>query len=127
MLCSIKSPAISNILYRIALIEDKKYWFATYAESRWQTLSFEEHREIARKELASRAFTTYDPSNYFAEEHESKAAQLEVTGALLDTKAPVIEVLIKTLQGANPSVQVCCQSAKWDTFKTEHFGIIRRY
>ena len=21
----------------------------------------------------------------------------------------------------------CCQSAKWDTFKTEHFGMIRRY
>ena len=21
----------------------------------------------------------------------------------------------------------CCQSAKWDTFKTEHFGIIRRH
>ncbi len=23
--------------------------------------------------------------------------------------------------------QQCCQSAKWDTFKTEHFGMIRRH
>jgi len=23
--------------------------------------------------------------------------------------------------------ELCCQSAKWDTFKTEHFGIIRRH
>lgn len=105
MLCSIKSPAISNILYRITLIEDRKYWVDTYVEARRVTLSFEEHREIARKELACRAFTTYDPSNYFAEEHQSKDAQLEVTGALLATEAPVIKVLIKTLQNANPSVQ----------------------
>ena len=24
-------------------------------------------------------------------------------------------------------IRKCCQSAKWDTFKTEHFGIIRRH
>jgi len=23
--------------------------------------------------------------------------------------------------------RLCCQSAKWDTFSTEHFGIIRRH
>ena len=39
----------------------------------------------------------------------------------------VVTLITALLPACRTDVSRCCQSAKWDTFQIEHFGIIMRH